>query len=148
MKLNPVVPGLYVRGRSDHMPEDEKASALDTAGVTRIINLWSRADADLADLYGRDYFHYAIPDGALNPAKAQVLEVLARGAATIIRTGGAVLVQCHAGRNRSGLMATMIVRYLTGKSGPDALAMVREARPTAVANPAFEAYLGGLEALE
>jgi protein-tyrosine phosphatase len=145
MKMNAVWPGVFVRGRSDELPAEDKIAALAAKRVTRVVNLWSRPDPDLARHYGGNYQSYPIPDGDLHRANASVLQTVAIWAAAPARKGNAVLIQCHAGRNRSGLLAALVVRELTGKSGREALAAVREARPGAVDNRAFEAFLEALE---
>lgn len=148
MKMTEVHPGLFIRGRSDQLPAEDKLKALRAAGVTLVVNLWSKPDPDLAWFYRGGYVHYPIPDGRLGPATATLLTVIAARAMGTIQSGGKVLVQCHAGRNRSAMLAAIVVRALTGKAGSEALAAVRAARPNAVANPEFEAYLTQLEAME
>lgn len=61
--------------------------------------------------------------------------------ARYIEAGGRVLTMCNAGRNRSGLLSALIVRELTGLPGAAAMAVVREHRPNAIANPHFERFL-------
>lgn len=144
MKLHEIVPGhLYQRGRSDHLDPDVKRSELELHDIDYVINLWSRPDPAFVDVPGLTYINYPIPDGVkLTPTKLQMLASLAAGAAYHINASGkAVLVQCHAGRNRSGLVSALIVKELNGCSGSAALDYVRKARPGAVDNPFFEAFL-------
>ena len=55
-----------------------------------------------------------------------------------------VLIHCNAGRNRAGLLATMVYARYCRVSPQYALNRVRAIRPRAVANPAFEAHVLGL----
>ncbi len=108
--------------------------------VTAIINLW-RDDARLPAML-EWYEHHPISDGKCIDGGLDQLVARAVGH-TIV--GGRVLAICHAGRNRSGLLAALIVRQIRCVSGEEALAIVRAARPRAVANPGFESYLCGLD---
>ena len=71
------------------------------------------------------------------------LAVLVAG---LVQDGHAALVHCTFGRNRSGLMATLVVRELLGLSGEDALAYVQERRDRAANNEAFARWLASLPA--
>lgn len=132
---------LFIRGQMLKMDRNVKRAELADLGVTRIVNLWSRADPDLLGIPGLTYEVYPIPDGRLNPAQATVLRLMARSCAAEISRGGKVLIQCHAGRNRSALLAAMVVQELNGCSGELAIAHVRMRRPRAIAQPAFEGIL-------
>jgi protein-tyrosine phosphatase len=66
--------------------------------------------------------------------------------AGLVEDGHQALVHCTFGRNRSGLMATLVVRELLGLSGADALAYVRERRDGVANNESFEQWLTTLEA--
>jgi len=54
-----------------------------------------------------------------------------------VAQGGKVLVSCWAGKNRSGLVTTLALHKLTGRSGIQCMAMIRIARPEALTNPQF-----------
>jgi protein-tyrosine phosphatase len=57
------------------------------------------------------------------------------------------MVCCYYGVNRSGLIATLIVRQYAGVSGEEALRLVRRSRKGSVGgNPHFVNYLNGLGA--
>lgn len=142
MKLHRIVPGLWQRGDTAALDRELKIGHLRARGIDMVINMWLGRDADIADSRTITYVHLPIPDGAL-PAMAP-LEMLAQRAADHIRAGGGVMVQCHAGRNRSGLMSALIVRALNGVDGHTAMETVRAGRPNALANPHFEAYLEAL----
>jgi protein-tyrosine phosphatase len=73
---------------------------------------------------------------------------LAAMVAGLVDDGYQALVHCTFGRNRSGLVATLVVRELLGLSGRDALAHVRDRRDRAVNNESFARWLSSLTAPE
>ena len=73
---------------------------------------------------------------------------LAALVAGLVRDGHQALVHCTFGRNRSGLVATLVVRELLGLSGPDALAYVQARRDRAANNDTFAEWLASLPAPE
>jgi hypothetical protein len=83
--------------------------------------------------------HDTVPDPALTLRLASLVAGLAGD-------GRRVLVHCTFGRNRSGLLATLVVRELLGVTGAEALAHVQERRHRAVNNEAFAAWLRSLPA--
>lgn len=146
MKLTCVIPeALYMRGDFSRFPKSQKAAVLAKHRITAVVCLYGQPDLELRQLMenrGR-YIFRRIGDGKTLPEPP--LEDLARQLACRVRAGkGAVLVHCRAGRNRSGLLAALVVRELRRCTGKEALHQVRLRRPNAVANPAFEAYLEGL----
>jgi len=81
----------------------------------------------------------ALPDEAMTRGLAQLV-------AGLIEQGRRVLVHCTFGRNRSGLVVTLIVREVLGLSGAEALAYVQERREGTVNNDTFAAWLRSLPA--
>jgi protein-tyrosine phosphatase len=68
-------------------------------------------------------------------------------AARMLAEGKHVMASCYYGVNRSGLIATLIVRQYAGVSGAEALSLVRRSRKGSVGgNPHFVSYLEGLGA--
>lgn len=126
---------LYQSGNWVDKPLKQCAELASTYGIVGIITLW-RPDEKLREL-GR-YEHLSLADGMKVPGR-ELDKLVARWLATV--KSGPVLVQCHAGRNRSGLINALFVRRLLGCSGRDALAYVRQVRPRAVDNAGFESYL-------
>lgn len=91
------------------------------------------------------YVFWPIIDGPLLP-DLSALEALTDAACRLVRGGHRVLVHCHQGKSRSGLFNAMVLMKLRGIDGRTAIAMVRQARPGALGNEAFTAYLEGLPA--
>lgn len=112
----------------------ERIQAYDLSGA---ITLWHH-DEQLERLIDW-YRHKPIPDGS--KLRYGLLQPLLKEALEFIKDGGSIVVMCHAGRNRSGLITTLLVRDILGCTGKRALELVRTARPNAVANPEFEDYL-------
>lgn len=136
MRMHAIIEGrLYQSGR---LAGDEPALA--AAGITLVVSMWG---PELRQAPGIRYLHRPIGDGKrIDPV---LLDFISEQVADELGTpGGRVLVHCHAGRNRSGLVTALAARRVLGISGREALALVRERRPNAVANEAFATYLEGL----
>jgi hypothetical protein len=91
-------------------------------------------------------FYAALDDSGPPPTAdelRQANEVAVQVATRYVR-GDRVLITCHAGLNRSGLITALVLRHAYGLSGRQAVAAVRAARPQALGNAYFRAYLEGL----
>ncbi|WP_410562772.1 protein phosphatase [Amycolatopsis sp. cmx-4-61] len=86
--------------------------------------------------------HFAeMPDGPLTAAQLADVERFAVLAAEAVRAGRLTLVRCHAGLNRSGLVAAQALVEL-GLGVPAAIERVRQRRsPWALSNELFVQYL-------
>lgn len=73
---------------------------------------------------------------------------LAHLVAGLVRDGRHVLVHCTFGRNRSGLLVSLVVRDLLGVTGAQALAHVQSRREGTVNNESFARWLRSLPAPE
>ncbi len=132
---------LYVSGNGLRTSREDKERIIRNRGIGLVINLW-RDDPDWGQL---DVFYVHAPIGDGRSIPTGQLDNLAEESVALWNTGGsATLVLCQAGRNRSCLLAALIVRKATGVSGREALFHVRAMRPRAIANPAFAAYLESL----
>jgi len=94
---------------------------------------------------GLTYLKCPLVDGDELPDPTLTLG-LAGLVARLVDEGHPALVHCTFGRNRSGLLATLLVRELLGLSGADALAHVQARRRGAANNATFEAWLASLPA--
>lgn len=119
-----VVPGLWQSGLP--LPGEQWDAVIDLHG----------GEEELEDV--EFYVHWRIEDG---PAPdIPTLEALADMVNVFRHAGRRVLVHCHAGINRSGLVAAAaLVR--DGVTPDDAIATVREARSGALNNENFVAAL-------
>lgn len=90
---------------------------------------------------GREHVVYEIPDGPLTPAQIDRVAELAVWTADQVRAGRKVLVRCHSGYNRSGLLTTQTLIEL-GIDTRTAINQVRQARTEwALHNLTFVDYL-------
>ncbi|MGW4893320.1 protein-tyrosine phosphatase family protein [Kitasatospora sp. NPDC004240] len=82
-----------------------------------------------------------MPDGPLTPEQILTAQRLARDTARAVRDGRTVLVRCHSGYNRSGLVAAQALVEL-GQDVGAAIDLIRRRRsPHALNNALFEQYL-------
>lgn len=58
-------------------------------------------------------------------------------AALSIHNGGEVLSTCHQGRNRSGIISALILKYLTKCKGPQVIKHIKSQRRNALTNNFF-----------
>ena len=92
---------------------------------------------------GLIYLKSPLVDGSDLPDPALTLR-LAALVAGLIEDGKRVLVHCTFGRNRSGLLASLVVREVLGVSGAEAVGYVQERRDGTVNNTDFAAWLRSL----
>lgn len=142
--MHEIIPGsLFQRGRTHRTSMSEKTDALQRNGVTHAVALAPAfPDEDLVQLDGLGllrFTHYPIADGVLR--SGSYLDLMAQRLSSEIDDGGCVLTMCNAGRNRSGLLSALIVHYLFGIPGADAVEVVRARRPNALANDHFVTFL-------
>ncbi|NNH07223.1 protein-tyrosine phosphatase family protein [Cellulomonas fimi] len=93
---------------------------------------------------GLAYVKCALVDG--DDVDVPLVTGLASLVAGLLREGRAVLLHCTFGRNRSGLVATLVVREALGLTGAEALAHVQSRRRETVNNAAFADWLRALPA--
>jgi len=91
------------------------------------------------------YIFWPIEDIDVLPALG-ILNTLVDTVVRLIRLGHKVLVHCHMGKNRSGLLNALVAMKILGISGADAVELVRGRRPDALGNAVFTAYLRSLPA--
>lgn len=115
-------------------------------GISVVLDL---ADPDAfppaEQIEGLAYLKCPLVDGGDLPDPGLTLR-LAGLVAGLVEEGHRALVHCTFGRNRSGLLASLVVRELLGLSGADALAYVRERRDGAANNEVFATWLRSLPA--
>lgn len=115
-------------------------------GIDVVVDL---ADPDAyppaSELEGLTYLKCPLVDDVDLPDPGLTLR-LAGLVAGLVEDGHQALVHCTFGRNRSGLVATLVVRELLGLSGAEALAYVRRRRDRAANNETFAQWLTSLPA--
>ena len=113
-------------------------------GVDAVVDL---ADADAyppsTDVEGLTYLKCPLVDGDELPDPGLTLR-LAALVAGLVCDGRTVLVHCTFGRNRSGLLVTLVVRELLGIDGTEALEHVQRRREGAINNARFADWLRSL----
>lgn len=91
---------------------------------------------------GVKVIHAPMDDGAVVPITLAMRT--AERVARELRANRRVMIACHAGLNRSGLVSALTLWLVTGASGAACVNRVQAARPEALCNPAFERFLRGL----
>ena len=134
-----VLPGLWQSGLPDDWPQLRGL-------VDAVVDLADAGPGPTADDLGDlTYLKAPLEDGEDLPDEV-LLSHLTSLVADLVREGRRVLVHCTFGKNRSGLLMTLIVRELLGCDGPTALARVRAVRERAVNNERFAEWLSALPA--
>lgn len=82
---------------------------------------------------------FPIPDYGIPSPVSQPGAMLEPATATL-RAGGAVLVHCHGGKGRSGMIAARLL-VLAGATPAEAIHLVRAARPGAIETKDQEAWI-------
>ncbi|KQV12652.1 dual specificity protein phosphatase family protein [Kitasatospora sp. Root107] len=90
---------------------------------------------------GVEHLISEIPDGPLTVEQIRSVQQLALTASYAVRSGRTVLVRCHSGYNRSGLVVAQALIEL-GQDAATAVEVIRRRRsPWALNNQTFEQYL-------
>lgn len=91
-------------------------------------------------IIARQWLALPIPDYGIPSPEAPVAALLTH-LAEALQAGGAVLVHCHGGRGRSGMIAAaLLARFDTPAT--DAIGAVRAARPGAIETAEQESWIG------
>lgn len=111
-------------------------------GVDTVIDLEGGLDECIPSVpNGCLYVYFPIFDEGL--PDLQKLEAVVSLGAHLVANGHRVLSHCGMGFNRSALVAGRILHRL-GMSGPEVVRRLRERRPGALFNPAFEEHIRSL----
>lgn len=140
MNIYTVIPRwLHMRGDLRGVKRDTKLVALRQLGVDVVVCLVRIPDPDLQGVDGLEYIHAPLSDAAVID-ESQTLAIRDLVVRRIF-DGHSVLVHCVEGKNRAGLVVSLVVAKLLGVPTSQALDIVRAARPGAVYNVNFERYL-------
>jgi len=136
VKLIEIYSGLYQRGATWKLPAEQKRVALAAAGVHTILNLTSHIDDDLVNWHAALYRQWPFADNQVPLGIDELID----WAEQRWRLYGPMLVHCNGGRNRASLVTALMLARI-GFNPSAAIERVRERRPNALANPAFEKYI-------
>ncbi len=141
MKLHTIIPGfLYQRG---DFPTVDEATFRNTFGPLRIVavvGVGGKPNPLAQRAFDWAYLWEPFPDSH-NFSSDKVMDLAVRAYNIAQARRGAILVHCHAGRNRSGLISALLVVMMTQLTGREAIEVVRKGRKNALANPHFEQFL-------
>jgi hypothetical protein len=136
---NGIVPGLFMGGHVRREPSGEQVPVVVEAEFDAVISLYredGHGPAGTVEHYCRE-----IPDGPVTAAQLTVVGELAETAAALVRANRTVLVRCHHGYNRSGLVVPQTLVHL-GYRVDDGIFLVRYRRSKlALNNHPFVDYL-------
>lgn len=111
-------------------------------GWSMVVDLW-REDTDALPPAPTRYLHLPVPDAQLYDEEMVAVLDAARTVAASFARGGRVLVRCHWGLNRSGLVVGLALQLL-GMPGGRAVETVRARRgPCALSNVSFVRQIAG-----
>jgi protein-tyrosine phosphatase len=135
---------LYLSGTWQKFSQDRALREINSRKITNVVNL---GKADVAwDLRLRqvNYEYHKVPDSKLSVPAEYVGEIAKRMAA-VINNGGCVLSMCYGGRNRSALLAGLILHELGDYTGPSLVDLILHVRPAALINEGYRRHLLSLE---
>ncbi|MCX4529745.1 dual specificity protein phosphatase family protein [Streptomyces sp. NBC_01551] len=134
-----ISPGLWMGGHVWTDPAGELRPVVVADEFDLVISLFTRSGHGP----GPDAEHLValMPDAALTAGQLHTVRRLARAASGALDAGRTILVRCHSGYNRSGLVVAQCLME-RGLAAADAIALVRRRRsPWALHNATFTAYL-------
>ncbi|MCM2416150.1 protein phosphatase [Streptomyces sp. RKAG290] len=132
-------PGLWMGGHfwTDHT--GEVRSAVAGGEFDLVISLFTRAGHGPHPAV--QHLITELPDGPLTADEIQSVHLLAHTTAHALRDSRTVLVRCHSGYNRSGLVIAQTLIEM-GYEPAAAISLIRQKRsPRALNNGTFERYL-------
>jgi len=134
---------LYQSGAPEEAAEWVPVHAL---GIDAVVDLFGTLDPGVpTEPNSILYIFWPIADHAELP-NLEILHVLVDAVVRLIQLNHKVLVHCHRGKSRSGLVNALVAMKILGINGAEAVDLVRRQRPGALANPVFAAYLEALPA--
>ncbi|MFJ5231370.1 protein phosphatase [Kitasatospora sp. NPDC088391] len=134
-----VVTGLWIGGHYWTDPAGELRPVVVEAEFDLVVSLYVRPghgpDAGVEHLVAE------LPDAPLTSDQIGAVQRLADAVVRALAEGRTVLVRCHSGYNRSGLVVAQALVSL-GHDREDAVRLLRQRRsPRALANETFQDYL-------
>ncbi len=132
---------LFIRAHTRTIETERLRRDLRNAGIKTVVCVAPRNDPRF---YGANsgfdvaYRHVPFSDSSFIPE--HLLTPLVKSLAEEVKAGRAVMIHCNAGRNRSALVAALVLVQL-GMNAYSTVKHIRKIRPRALANPAFSRYL-------
>lgn len=140
MRIFQIADGLYISGKF----QDE--TELESNGVhfDIVVNLWNQPDSlTLKPIGKRMYIHWPMRDGQVKE-QINFLLPLANMLIELLLQGKHVLIHCQGGRNRSALLAAVIMKTHYQEQETDWVEYTRKIRgPSAFNNEEFVKFLEG-----
>ncbi|MEV0093391.1 protein-tyrosine phosphatase family protein [Streptomyces sp. NPDC050738] len=134
-----IVPGLWMGGHAYFRPDTGLHMAVVRDEFDVVLSLLRRPGHGPPP--GVEHHVHEIPDAPLDEAQVDGVIRLAEIAQLSMGLGRSVLVRCHSGYNRSGLVVAHTL-VMSGRTPEEAVELVRARRsPWALHNPVFEDYL-------
>ncbi|SEL80517.1 protein-tyrosine phosphatase family protein [Streptacidiphilus jiangxiensis] len=134
-----VVPGLWMGGHVWTDPAGELRAAVVNEEFDLVVSLFARAGHGPAPHV--DHLVAEMPDGPLSAEQLRAVQHLAAATHEALRAHRTVLVRCHSGYNRSGLVVAQTL-FLAGLAPAAAIELIRRRRsPWALHNATFVDYL-------
>lgn len=137
MRVFQIADGLYISGK--FQDETELPIKFDI-----IVNLWNRQDSlDLTPIGKRMYINWPMRDGLIKEQENFLLP-LANMLKELLLDGKLVLIHCQGGRNRSALLAGLIMKAHYSEEDRDWVEYIRQIRgSSAFNNEEFAKFLRG-----
>jgi hypothetical protein len=134
-----IIPGLFMGGHVYRAPSGDVLPVVVENEFDLVVSLYHRDGHGPAA--GIGHHVREVPDAALTAAQLADVGELAEITAAAVRNGQKVLVRCHSGFNRSGLVVVQALGHL-GYGVDDAIFLVRYRRSKwALNNDLFVDYL-------
>ncbi|MFJ3789789.1 protein phosphatase [Kitasatospora sp. NPDC090091] len=134
-----IAPGLWMGGHFITPPGRPLEPVLVEREFDLVVSLFTRAGHGPAP--GVEHLVREVPDGPLSAGQLLAVGEAATHTAEAVRQGRRVLVRCHSGYNRSGLVVAQALVEL-GHPADRAVELIRERRsPWALNNRLFVEYL-------
>ena len=143
VRVDEIWPGLYMGG----FPETVVRRQLSALGIDHVISV---SNDDPTTLFGTTpkVHHLPFEDSLSMQPPMQRIALLAFTAAEGLREGKTVYVHCAMGINRSALVVSHVLHFLTGWGGDRIIDWLRERRPEALHNSQFERIIRQLQEVE
>ncbi|MCZ4103709.1 protein-tyrosine phosphatase family protein [Streptomyces sp. H39-C1] len=134
-----VRPGLWMGGHVWVSPQGQTQAAVVDVEFDLVVSLYSREGHGPHPSV--EHLVNEIPDSPLTAVQLYAVQQLATTVAGAVRGNRTVLVRCHSGYNRSGLVVAQALIEL-GEDAAAAIDLIRRNRsPWALNNRTFEQYL-------